>query len=128
MLVSLVLKAQKDTVHYSDTLKRVNVTKAAFVEGASFTMPVQQISKKELGLLNSTSVADAMKYFSGVQIRDYGGIGGMKTMEVRSLSSNHNAIFFNGIAINNAQNGQVDLGKFSLDNLESITLFNGQQS
>src|SRR5690606_17084684 len=86
------------------------------------------ISKKELGLLNSTSVADAMKYFSGVQIRDYGGIGGMKTMEVRSLSSNHNAIFFNGIAINNAQNGQVDLGKFSLDNLESITLFNGQQS
>ncbi|WP_286861460.1 TonB-dependent receptor domain-containing protein, partial [Proteiniphilum sp. UBA5510] len=28
----------------------------------------------------------------------------------------------------NAQNGQIDLGKYSLDNLESVTLYNGQKS
>lgn len=128
LLCSLVLKAQNDTLHYSDTLKKVDVSRAGFTEDASSTMPMQKISKKELGLLNSTSVADAIKYFSGVQIKDYGGIGGMKTMEVRSLSSNHSAVFYNGIAINNAQNGQIDLGKFSLDNLESVTLLNGQHS
>lgn len=27
-----------------------------------------------------------------------------------------------------AQNGQVDLGKYSLDNIEAIELYNGQKS
>jgi len=128
IIAPYLLKAQvDDKVSYTDTLKNVSVTRQAFVEDGSSTTPVQKISKKELGALNSTSVADAIKFFSGVQIKDYGGIGGMKTMEVRSLSSNHSAVFYNGIAINNAQNGQIDLGKYSLDNIESIALYNGQQ-
>ena len=41
--------------------------------------PVQILSGKELEKLNVYSVADALRYFSGVQIKDYGGIGGLKT-------------------------------------------------
>lgn len=117
-----------DTVHYGDTLRKVEITRPLFYKEEASTMPVQHLSKKDLDILNSISVSDAVKFFSGVQVMDYGGIGGMKTIDVRSLSSNHTAVFYNGIAINNAQNGQVDLGKFSLDNIESITLFNGQQT
>lgn len=40
--------------------------------------PVQILSGKELEKLNVYSVADALRYFSGVQIKDYGGIGGLK--------------------------------------------------
>src|SRR5690606_22358070 len=76
--------------------------------------------------MNSLSVADAVRYFSGVQLKDYGGIGGLKTINVRSLGTNHTAIFYDGIAIANAQNGQVDLGKFSLSNMEEVSLYNGQ--
>ena len=36
--------------------------------------PVQILSGKELEKLNVYSVADALRYFSGVQIKDYGGI------------------------------------------------------
>lgn len=32
-----------------------------------------------------------------------------------------------GIELGNAQNGTVDLGRFSLDNMESVTLYNGQK-
>lgn len=32
-----------------------------------------------------------------------------------------------GIEQGNAQNGTVDLGRFSLDNMESVTLYNGQK-
>lgn len=123
-----LLKAQVDTVHYGDTLRKVEITRPTFYKEEASTMPVQHLSKKDLDNLNSITVSDAIKFFSGVQVLDYGGIGGMKTIDVRSLSSNHTSIFYNGIAINNAQNGQVDLGKFSLDNIESITLFNGQQT
>lgn len=91
-------------------------------------MPVQILSGKQLEKLNSLSVADAIRYFSGVQLKDYGGIGGLKTINVRSLGSAHTAVFYDGMSISNAQNGQVDLGKYSLDNIEAIELYNGQKS
>lgn len=78
--------------------------------------------------LNVLSIADAIRYFSGVQIKDYGGIGGLKTINVRSLGSQHTGIFYDGVELGNAQNGIVDLGRFSLDNMESVTLYNGQKS
>jgi hypothetical protein len=37
-------------------------------------------------------------------------------------------ISYDGIQLGNAQNGQIDLGQFSLDNVEEITLYNGQKS
>lgn len=91
-------------------------------------MPVQILSGKKLEKLNSLSVADAIRYFSGVQLKDYGGIGGIKTINVRSLGSAHTAVFYDGMSVGNAQNGQVDLGKYSMDNIESIELYNGQKS
>jgi outer membrane cobalamin receptor len=88
----------------------------------------QKLSGKELETLNSFSVADAIRYFSGVQIKDYGGVGGLKTVDIRSMGTNHMGVFYDGIQLGNAQNGQIDLGKFSLDNIEEISLYNGQKS
>jgi len=85
-------------------------------------VPVQQLNKKELASLNSLSVADAVKYFSGVLIKDYGGIGGLKTISVRSLGANHTGVMYDGIMMGDAQGGQIDLGRLSLDNVESIQL------
>ncbi|MFC6100974.1 TonB-dependent receptor plug domain-containing protein [Olivibacter domesticus] len=89
------------------------------------TTPLQLLSKKQLQQLNSLSVADATRFLSGVQLKDYGGIGGLKTINIRSMGSNQTQIFLDGIAIGNAQNGQVDLGKFSLENVDEIALYNG---
>lgn len=91
-------------------------------------IPAQKLDGQTLKGLNSHSVADAMRYFSGVQVKDYGGIGGVKTIDMRSMGTNHMGIFYDGIQLGNAQNGQIDLGKFSLDNIESITMYNGQRS
>ncbi|MDR0728806.1 MAG: Plug domain-containing protein, partial [Prevotellaceae bacterium] len=77
-------------------------------------IPVQTLSGEALQRLSTYSVADALRYFSGVQIKDYGGIGGLKTVNIRSLGTNHVGVFYDGIAIGNAQNGQVDMGRFSL--------------
>ena len=91
-------------------------------------IPAQRLTGKRLEGLNSHSVADAIRYFSGVQLKDYGGVGGLKTVDIRSMGSNHMGVFYDGIQLGNAQNGQVDLGKFSLDNIEEISLYNGQKS
>lgn len=73
-------------------------------------------------------MADALRYFSGVQLKDYGGVGGLKTIDIRSMGTNHMGVFYDGIQLGNAQNGLVDLGRFSLDNVEEIALYNGEGS
>ncbi|MEJ5962757.1 TonB-dependent receptor [Pedobacter immunditicola] len=110
------------------SLKEVRVQgKINSIRNTSAT-PAQVIGGEALQRLNSFSVADALRYFSGVQLKDYGGVGGLKTVNVRSLGSNHTTVFYDGVQMGNAQNGQVDLGRFSLDNLEEVALYNGQKS
>ena len=87
----------------------------------------QTLSGADLQALSTTSVADALKYFAGVQIKDYGGLGGLKTINVRSLGAQHVGVYIDGIRITNAQNGTVDLGKFSLSSLESVSLYNANK-
>ena len=88
----------------------------------------QKLDGAVLERLNSLSVADAIRFFSGVQIKDYGGVGGIKTVNIRSMGTNQMGVYYNGIQLGNAQNGQIDLGKFSLESIDEIALYNGQKS
>ena len=72
------------------------------------------------------NVADAIRDFAGVNIKDYGGIGGLKTVSVRGLGADHTAVLYDGVQINDAENGQMDLSKFNLENVQEIALYNGQ--
>ena len=91
-------------------------------------IPSHTMKGEQLQRLNSHNIADALRYFAGLQLKDYGGVGGIKTVNIRSMGSNHLGIFYDGIQLGNAQNGQVDLGQFSMDNIDEITLYNGQKS
>ncbi len=94
-------------------LQEIVVTAQSYKE----VIPSQILKGRELEALRSHSVADALRYFSGVQIKDYGGVGGLKTVNIRSMGTNHMGVYYNGIELGNAQNGQIDLGKFSMENL-----------
>lgn len=118
------LNETEDSTLFSETLDEVVVTAQSYKE----VIPAQTLGGKELEALRSHSVADALRYFSGVQLKDYGGVGGIKTVNIRSMGTNHMGVYYNGIELGNAQNGQVDLGKYSLDNIESVSLYNGQKS
>jgi outer membrane cobalamin receptor len=113
----------------ADTMKIYNLDEVVVVGYTTKEIiPVQQLRGMELKNLSVHSVADAIRYFSGVQIKDYGGIGGLKTVNIRSMGSQHVGVFYDGVEMGNAQNGIVDLGRFSLDNMEAISLYNGQKS
>lgn len=114
--------------HADDSTKHIRevVVKARmkFAE----TTPQQTLKTEQLERLGNHNVADALRYFAGIQVKDYGGIGGMKTVNIRSLGSEHLGISYDGIQLGNAQNGQIDLGQFSLDNVEEVSLYNGQRN
>lgn len=119
--------ARKKVFSAADTLREVQIRGLMNPATASSSTPAQILKGEQLNRLNSLSVADALRYFSGIQLKDYGGIGGLKTVDVRSLGSHHTTVFYDGVAVSNVQNGQVDLGRFSLDNIEEVALYNAQK-
>ncbi|RWU10234.1 TonB-dependent receptor plug domain-containing protein [Pedobacter chitinilyticus] len=123
---SEVLAQNTDSVAKANQLKEVHILRYRLSRQHLSPVPQQIMTAQELKRLNSLSVADAVRYFSGVQLKDYGGIGGLKTVNIRSMGSNHTGVFLDGVALSNAQNGQVDLGKYALDNIEEISLLSGQ--
>ncbi len=124
-IMPVEVSAEEHTDSLSHQLREVVVTARKPNEDI---IPAQVLSGEELRRLNSNSVADALRYFSGVQVKDYGGVGGIKTVNIRSMGTNHTGVVYDGVELGNAQNGQIDLGQFSLDNIEALSLYNGQKS
>ncbi len=110
----------------ADTLASAVVTAKAAPSPTRQSAPLQVMQQKDFAALGVKELHEAVKTFSGVQIKDYGGIGGVKTVSVRSLGTQHTAISYDGVTVSNAQSGQVDIGRFNLENVEMITLSIGQ--
>ena len=90
------------------------------------TVPTQQMDKRLMERLGLTELADAVKKLIGASVKDYGGIGGMKTVSVRNLGANHTAVSYDGVTISNTQAGQIDIGRYSLNGVENVSLAIGQ--
>lgn len=121
-ILSTALYGQSDTSRVLDTLR---IQEVPFSPIRS-SRPMQILDSNDLQMSQASNVADALRHMAGVQLRDYGGLGGMKTLDVRSMGGHHTGLIYNGMPVNNAQNGMADLGRFSLNNLSAIRLYNGQ--
>ncbi|NDV78970.1 TonB-dependent receptor [Dysgonomonas sp. 511] len=124
VIIAQIVNAQ-NKLDSIQTLKEVVITKRPISKDI---IPAQTLGGQELKRLSVVSVADAIRYFAGVQIKDYGGIGGLKTVNIRGMGTQHVGVFYDGIQLGNAQNGQIDLGRFSMDNMEMLSVYNGQKS
>ena len=107
-------------------IDEVTVTAKRAPRNIISSSPTQQFKKAEMERLGALEVSDAVHHFSGVSIKDYGGIGGMKTVSVRSLGAQHTTVSYDGVAISDCQSGQVDISRFSLDNISELTMNIGQ--
>lgn len=92
------------------------------------SVPSWQLDSLSLHLLGAASTADALRRLPGINLRDYGGAGGLKTVSVRGLGAPHTAVFYDGLPVGDAQNGQIDFGRFSLDRLKGLSLSVGDAS
>lgn len=124
-LLNIPVRAQSvvDTLH---TIDEVTVKARRTPLSVASAQPVQSMGREQLEALGIQSVADAAKRFAGATVRDYGGIGGLKTVSVRSLGAAHTAVSYDGVTVSNTQAGQIDIGRFSLDNVEELSLAVGQ--
>lgn len=113
-----------DDVRLLDTLQVVGNRHDTGLVGSS--VPKQQLTSQQMQRLGVTNAGDALKYFSGVTVKDYGGVGGLKTVSIRGMGAQHTAVLYDGVAVGDCQSGQVDLGRFSTDNLNTLQFTIGQ--
>lgn len=92
----------------------------------SSTAPTQQMSRSQLSAIAAHTAADAIRHFAGTTLKDYGGIGGLKTVSVRGLGATHTAVSYDDAVVGNCQAGQIDLGRFASSSMGSIALHVGQ--
>lgn len=111
--------AAEDSVRH---IREVDIHANRMPVNVSASKPVQTMTRDEIDRLGIHELSDAVKRFAGANVRDYGGIGGMKTVSVRNLGAQHTAVSYDGLTISNTQAGQIDIGRFSLDNVESVSL------
>ncbi len=120
-IFTLQLHAQEPV---SDTLqlRGVEVTTRKISRAEISAHPIQILNSAQINTLAGNSVAEAVKTFSGVSLRDYGGMGGLKTVMIRSLGANHTGVLVDGMPVTDIASGQIDLGKLPLEGLEEISL------
>lgn len=81
-----------------------------------------ELSGDDMKRMGLTDVSDAMNHLAGVTLRDYGGVGGIKTVSVRGLGASHTAVAYDGFILSDVQTGQIDLSRFSLRDVQTIAL------
>ncbi|MBP5526978.1 MAG: TonB-dependent receptor [Bacteroidales bacterium] len=114
----------QDTIQILDEVEVSSQRTPATLRTAAPTQVLEAAAIEAQGLLQ---LSDAVRQMAGVTLKDYGGVGGMKTVSARGLGSQFSTVTIDGVAVDNAQNGQVDLGRYLLGNAAYVSFSQGQQ-
>lgn len=123
----VVLRDSSESEPYQ--LPEVVVTSARVRQTAQYTPSfVTVVKKDEIDALDGTSLAQVLSPISGIFIKDYGAVSGLKTISERGMGTEHTLILLNGIRVSSMQNGLVDLGLVPVDEIGSVEVVRGGQS
>lgn len=109
-------------------LPEVDVISEVASKNITGLSPIYEIDSDKIINSGITDISDAIKRLPGINLRDYGGAGGLKTVSVRGLSPNHTGVSYDGIPLSDCQSGQIDLSRYSLDNISEISLSIGDNN
>ena len=128
LLCPLSMTAQTVTNDSTQTIDEVVVKGFRVPGNVLASTPIQTLSHTDMERLGIHDMGDALKRFAGVQVKDYGGVGGMKTVNIRGLGAGHTGVTYDGVQVGDCQSGQVDLSRFTLDNVSLVSLQIGQEA
>ncbi len=123
-----VLLAQ-EILSVGTTLATVEVnSEQTLVQVTRSIQPTTVLTTQEIRVLGARQISDALVMVPGLFVRHYGGLGGLKTVSLRGMNSAQTMITFNGLRLNSAQNGGVDLSTIPAEMIEAIHVERGGKS
>ncbi len=108
-------------------LSTVNVVSERLMTEPKFQYSSHTIFDKG-DIANAIELSEIISTAPGVFIKNYGGLGGLKTVSIRGTSSAQTLITLNGMPINSMQNGGFDLSELPLGIIDKIEVVRGGQS
>ena len=123
LAVSCCTMAQTDTIAGRvHELEGVTVTENQRRHTLTSTAPLHLLDRRDMLSMGITDMADALHRLPGITLRDYGGAGGMKTVSVRGFGAKHTGVSYDGVMLSECQSGEIDLSRYSLDNVDHLSL------
>lgn len=119
LMATLFTAQVPDTIVTGQTLHEVSVM-AYRNPTRGCGAPSIYVSKEDIERQGYASLNEALQTLEGVSVRDYGGIGGLKTVSIRNFGAQHTGLSYDGLPILDCQNGQIDIGRFNLDAVDCI--------
>lgn len=116
------LWGQNNSPTKTDTLGTAVVTGYAAKGDMQQAVPTQQLTSVQMQQMGVSDIGGALRRLSGLQLRDYGGAGGLKTVSARGLGAAHTVVAYDGLALGDARQGQTDLSRFNTEYLDGLTL------
>jgi outer membrane cobalamin receptor len=113
-----------DTLRTVEVLsKKDSILKLTVINSS---VPHYILNKDKLNELSAKDVGDAIKYIPGTYIKDYGGIGGVKTVSYRSLGAGHTNVEVDGVILPNTQTAAINLSQFDIFSINRLEMSSGQ--
>ncbi len=122
-----ILTAAAQEVDTVQRLDEITISSQRAPSTLRTATPTQVVEAGEMERLGALQLSDAVRQMAGVTLKDYGGVGGVKTVSARGLGSQFSAITIDGVPVDDSQNGQVDLGRYTLGNAAYVSLSQGQE-
>lgn len=88
----------------------------------------QYFSSEQMEKIPALQISDVIDKAPGVYIKNYGGAGGMKTVNIRGTNASQNLIMLDGVPLNSKQNASFDLSILPLSFVNEIEIVRGGAS
>ena len=92
---------------------------------ARVAAPSSQIRSEEIQTLGARQTADVLHFAPGAFVRNYGGMGGVKTLSLRGASGAQTATLLEGVRVQSTQSGQFDFSGLPAAFVEEIEIARG---
>jgi len=131
VVLSCVVRAQN---HQSDSTKTYQLSEVVVTATRSSISikdspsPVEVIDAQQLEYANGSTVADVLRDYSSVFLKNYGANAALKTVSLRGTASEHLLVLVDGSRVNSFQNGLVDFSLLSLTDVERIEIVHSGSS
>lgn len=79
------------------------------------------LNETQIDNLAAHDLGTLLQYINGITIKNYGGIGGMKTLSQRGLGGEHTQLIVDGFPINDPQTGQINFATIQPNNIEEVS-------
>ncbi len=128
------LQAQDTTAirrRSTDTLKarttpEVRVTASSLpARTTRAALPLAAVTRRQIEAANAVDLGDVVAHVPGAFVKQYGGLGGLRTISMRGTSAQQTVVLLDGVRYRSSASDAFDLGTIPADALEQVEVVRG---